>query len=283
MDDARRLAVQRRIPDDSLPRSQRLQRQLLDRRRHRPPRRGAPRTQSVSCRSATTSTGRARSAHNVEAARAAGVNLAFFSGNESVLEDAVGDEHRRHQHAPTHAGLLQGNAREREDRSRRRRGPARGATRASVRRPTAAGRKTALTGTIFTVNGSGTTRHRVPAAFSALRFWRNTAVANLQPGQTRDAARRHARLRVGLRPRQRFAAGRSDRSVVDRRRPSVSVLQDYGSTYGAGTAIAQPHAVSPRAVARSSSAPAPCSGRGDSTATTTAATTDPASTCSRRR
>ena len=46
---------------------------------------------------------------NVEAARDAGVNLAFFSGNEMLLEDALGGR-------PPHARLLQGDAREREDR-----------------------------------------------------------------------------------------------------------------------------------------------------------------------
>ena len=30
---------------------------------------------------------------NIEAARNAGVNLAFFSGNDDVLEDALGKQH----------------------------------------------------------------------------------------------------------------------------------------------------------------------------------------------
>ena len=54
---------------------------------------------------------------NVEAARDAGVNLAFFSGNEVFWKtrwepsiDGTGD-------APPHARLVQGDAREREDRS----------------------------------------------------------------------------------------------------------------------------------------------------------------------
>ncbi len=36
---------------------------------------------------------------------------------------------------------------------------------------------------MFTVN-AGTTDIQVPAAYSKLRFWRNTAVANLASGQT---------------------------------------------------------------------------------------------------
>ena len=79
---------------------------------------------------------------NVEAARDAGVNLAFFSGNESLLEDALGEQHRRLRHRPPHAGLLQGDARQRQDRPDRRPGPGPGATRASARRPTAAGPRT---------------------------------------------------------------------------------------------------------------------------------------------
>ena len=59
-----------------------------------------------------------------------------------VLEDALGEQHRRLGHALPHAGLLQGDARQREDRSQPRRGPARGAIRASARPPTAAGRRT---------------------------------------------------------------------------------------------------------------------------------------------
>ena len=65
-----------------------------------------------------------------------------------VLEDAVRAQHRRLEHRLPDAGQLQGNAREREDRSGvdaagHRSGPARGAIRASARRPTAAARRTA--------------------------------------------------------------------------------------------------------------------------------------------
>ena len=45
---------------------------------------------------------------NVEAARAAGVNLAFFSGNTELLEDPLGEQHRRFRHPLPHPGLLQG-------------------------------------------------------------------------------------------------------------------------------------------------------------------------------
>ena len=54
----------------------------MSERRRRPPRRAAARTTRSSCPAATTSTGRPAQRANVEAARDAGVNLAFFSGNE---------------------------------------------------------------------------------------------------------------------------------------------------------------------------------------------------------
>ena len=132
---------------------------------------------------------------NVEAARDAGVNLAFFSGNESLLEDALGDQHRTAR-APTTAPW------------------------SATRRPTPTPRSTpdaanvwtgtwrdprfsppadggrpenALTGTLFMVN-AGTSAIKVPAADGKMRLWRNTSVASLAPGQTATLARRHARL-----------------------------------------------------------------------------------------
>ena len=80
---------------------------------------------------------------NVEAARDAGVNLAFFSGNEvfwkTRWENSMTDAG---EHAVPDAGHLQGDARQRQDRPDRRPGPAPGATPGSARRPTAAGRRT---------------------------------------------------------------------------------------------------------------------------------------------
>ena len=79
---------------------------------------------------------------NVEAARDAGVHLAFFSGNEVFWKTRWEPSIDGSSTAVPHARLLQGDARQREDRSARRRGPAPGATRASARRPTAAGPRT---------------------------------------------------------------------------------------------------------------------------------------------
>ncbi|WP_249345656.1 DUF4082 domain-containing protein [Microbispora sp. H11081] len=41
-----------------------------------------------------------------------------------------------------------------------------------------------MTGTLFRVNGISSDALTVPAEYAAMRLWRNTAVANLQPGQT---------------------------------------------------------------------------------------------------
>ena len=105
----------------------------------------APRSSSTRCSSpsATTSTGRAAQRANVEAARDAGVQPRVLQRQRDLLEDALGEQHRRLEHRPPHARLLQGDARQRQDRSRSpTSGPAPGATRASARRPTAAGPRT---------------------------------------------------------------------------------------------------------------------------------------------
>jgi hypothetical protein len=83
---------------------------------------------------------------------------------------------------------------------------AHGRTRGSARQPMAASRRTTLTGQLFDVN-AGTTDIQVPAQDSRLRFWRNTAVASLQAGQSirlrhrgrRRAGTRHVRRRLARR------------------------------------------------------------------------------------
>ena len=97
----RRLAVQRRVPDGPLARAQRLRRQLLHRRRHRSPRRRDPRAQGLPLGRPRRVLVRRSQRANVEAARDAGVNLAFFSGNEIFWKtrwensiDGSGTDHR---------------------------------------------------------------------------------------------------------------------------------------------------------------------------------------------
>ena len=158
---------------------------------------------------------------NVEAARDAGVNLAFFSGNEVFWKtryeasvDGAATPYRtlvtlqgEHRRGPsTRTGTWTGTWRDpRFSPPGRRRPP---------------GER--LTGTIFTVN-SGTFGIKVPAADGKMRFWRNTPVATQAAGRHGDAADRHAGLRVGRGPRQRVPAGRADPAVDhDVRRAGVA-------------------------------------------------------------
>ena len=109
--------VQRRVPDGPLARAQRLRRQLHHRRRHRPPRRRAARDHKVFLSVGHDEYWSGAQRANVEAARAAGVNLAFFSGNEIFWKTRWETSIDGSQHRLPHAGLLQGDARQREDRS----------------------------------------------------------------------------------------------------------------------------------------------------------------------
>ena len=142
-DRARGLALQRRVSDGPLARSQRLRRQLHDRRRH-----AIAAAPSCSSTRSFLSVGHdeywsGAQRANVEAARDAGVNLAFFSGNEvfwkTRWENSIDGSATR----LPHAGLAtrRRTPTRRSIRSRRR-GPAPGAIRGSARPPTAAGPRT---------------------------------------------------------------------------------------------------------------------------------------------
>ncbi|MGZ4693947.1 MAG: N,N-dimethylformamidase beta subunit family domain-containing protein, partial [Acidimicrobiales bacterium] len=112
---------------------------------------------------------------NVEAARDQGVDLAFFSGNESFWKtrwepDGSGVANRTlvaykdtHFDAPTDPVTWTGTWRD---------------PRFRAGQP-----ENALTGQYFTVN-AGTTDIKVPAAYGGLRLWRNTAAASLGAGQS---------------------------------------------------------------------------------------------------
>ena len=123
--------------------------------------------------------------NNVEAAREAGVNLAFFSGNEIFWKirwensiDASGTPYR------TLVGYRESKNNAKIDpspiwtgtwRDDRFVGPPEGG------RP-----ENSLTGTLYMADRTSVDigiSMQVPAEFSGLRFWRNTAVASLQPGQ----------------------------------------------------------------------------------------------------
>lgn len=172
---------------------------------------------------------------NVEAARDAGVNLAFFSGNESFWKtrwepsidgsatpyrtlvsykethaDAVIDP----QDPPTWTGTW---------RDPRFSPPADGG------RP-----ENAMSGTIFRVN-SGTLSLQVPAVDGKLRFWRGTSVASLPAGATATLGSGIVGYEWDEDPDNGYRpAGLVRMSTTPA--TGVEVLLDYGSTYGVGNA-----------------------------------------------
>jgi len=171
---------------------------------------------------------------NVEAARDAGVHMAFFTGNAGFWKtrwessiDGSGTPYRTLVcYKETHAnakidplpGVWTGTWRD------PRFGPHDGG------RP-----ENALNGPIFTVNGIRNDALQVPEADGKMRFWRNTSIATLAPGATATLPdgllgyEWDEDLDNGFRP-----AGlvRMSTTVV----PNVGLLQDYGSTYSPGTA-----------------------------------------------
>jgi hypothetical protein len=164
---------------------------------------------------------------NVEAARAAGVHLAFFSGNEVFWKTRWENSHRtlvtyKETHANAKIDPLP-NVWTGTWRDPRFSPPADGG------RP-----ENALTGTIFVVN-SGTVGIRVPAAEGKLRFWRNTPISLLATGTFADLPdgtlgyEWDEDQENGFRPPGLIRM--SDTTVSD-----IERLQDYGSTYATGTA-----------------------------------------------
>jgi hypothetical protein len=163
---------------------------------------------------------------SVEAARDAGVNLAFFSGNEMFWRTRWTDGHRTLVcFKETHAGAKID--------------PDPAAWTGTWRDPRPfnpdGGRpENALTGTWFAVN-SGTRAITVPAADGRLRFWRGTSVANLAPGETATLTDETLGYEWDEAPDNGAApAGlvRMSSTIAD----GVQVLQDHGSSYGDGSA-----------------------------------------------
>ncbi len=172
---------------------------------------------------------------NVEAARDAGVNLAFFSGNESFWKtrwenaiDGSGAPYRTLvSYKETHANAVID--------------PADPPTWTGTWRdprfspPADGGRpENAMTGNIFMVN-AGTADLQVPAADGRLRLWRGTRAATLAAGATATMGSGTVGyewdedLDNGARP-----AGLIDESTTQV--GGVQVLLDYGSSYGTGNA-----------------------------------------------
>ena len=171
---------------------------------------------------------------NVEAARAAGVNLAFFSGNEVFWKtrwEASID--RSNTSFRTLVTYKETHADAKIDPSPEWTGTWRDPR---FSPPADGGRpENALTGTIFTVNDPGTFAMQVPAEDGRMRFWRNTSLATLPLGQVAVLSDEtlgyewDEDLDNGSRP-----AGLINLSTATYGVPSK--LQDYGSTYASGTA-----------------------------------------------
>src|SRR5581483_319512 len=189
---------------------------------------------------------------SVEAARSAGVNLAFFSGNEvfwkTRWENSTDGSNTPFRTLVCYKETL---------------GPSSNPTATAAVDPldpptwTGTWRDTSksppddggrpengLTGTIFMVNGTGsdnpgTLSIQVPATDAQLRFWRNTTIANLQSGQTATLPAGtlgyewDEDLDNGARP-----AGTIDLSSATYKL-TADLLLDQGGVYGGGTATHQ--------------------------------------------
>ena len=171
---------------------------------------------------------------NVEAARDAGVHLAFFSGNEVFWKtrwepsiDAAKTPNRTlvcYKETHANAKIDPTSAWTGTWRDPRFSPPSDGG------RP-----ENALTGTVFTVNDGSLEKITVPAAAGRLRFWRNTSVASLAAGKVATLTGNEltyewdSDLDNGARPAGLIRLS----STTD---SNAAVLQDYGSTYGTGTA-----------------------------------------------
>jgi hypothetical protein len=175
----------------------------------------------------------AQRAH-VEAARDAGVHLAFFSGNDVFWkirwEPSTDPSRTPYRTLVTY----------KETHSNAKIDPVKDVWTGTWRdsrpfNPEGAKPENALKGTIFTVNAWRNDPLVVPARFAPLRFWRNTEVAQLKAGQQAvlgDGILGHEwneDLDNGFRP-----AGlmRMSETTVN----NLAYIQDLGTVYAAGTA-----------------------------------------------
>ena len=179
---------------------------------------------------------------SMEAARDAGVNLAFFSGNERLLEDALGAEHRRLRQRRTARWSATRTRTSRPSRTRSS-GRAHGVTRASRRRPTTSRRRTRSRAS----RSSSTPARRgsrCRTRTGKLRMWRNTAAATLPARRQCSSSRPRRSATSGTRTPTTASARRGSSGSRRRRSPGLEIFTDYGSTVTTGgTATHQPHDV----------------------------------------
>jgi hypothetical protein len=176
---------------------------------------------------------------SVQAARDAGVNLAFFSGNEMFwktrLENSIDGSNTPNRTLVCYKETLSF-AKIDPD-------PATwtGTWRDPSFSPPADGGRpeNSLTGTLFMVNGpgsdnNGTLTIKVPSDDGKMRFWRNTAAATLAPNATYTAPvgslgyEWDLDVDNGFRPAGAFHLSTSTYTLTS------DLLLDYGATYGAG-------------------------------------------------
>ena len=171
---------------------------------------------------------------HVEAARDAGVHLAFFSGNEvfwkTRWEPSIDGEQVPHRTLVTY----------KETHDNAKIDPVADVWTGTWRdsrpfNPEGPQPENALTGTIFTVNAWRNDPLIVPAEYAALRFWRNTEVAKLKPGERAVLLKGllghewDEDLDNGFRPPGLFHLSET---TVD----NVPYIQDQGTVYDSGTA-----------------------------------------------
>ena len=185
---------------------------------------------------------------NVEAARDAGVNLAFFSGNEffwkTRWENSVDGTNTPFRTLVCYKETLGPTSVPQATAAVDPMDPPiwTGTWRDPAKSPPADGGRpeNALTGQLFRVNGPGTDNTnlsiKVPAAQGKLRFWRNTQIAAQAAGQTwtLPAGSLGYEWDVeednGSRPAGLFDLSTATYNLT------VDYLQDAGGVYGAGTA-----------------------------------------------
>ena len=172
---------------------------------------------------------------NVEAARDAGVNLSFWSGNEVYWETrfapsiSAGAQPYRTlvTYKETRAGPI--------DPDNQWTGTYRDPRFVS---PTAVGGgrpENALTGTMFQVDSFRLDAITIPYDDANLRFWRNTSVAGLQPGQTATLNQNYLGYEWDISPDNGFRpAGLVELSSTTI--PVTQYLLDYGTVTGSATA-----------------------------------------------
>lgn len=176
---------------------------------------------------------------NIEAARNAGVHLAFLSGNtmfwKTRWENSV-DGHNTPYRTLVCYKETAGDVTDPLDTSPN--WTWTGTWRDPTNSPPADGGRpeNAVKGNLFRMNGGQDSTITVPAADGKMRFWRNTTVANLSSGSATLAtgtigAEFDDDEDNGYRPAGLIEL--SSTSVTD----SSNYLLDYGVTYGAGTAI----------------------------------------------